>query len=67
MLSQLLSSAAPALGTLGYIILAIGTIFLVMALEGLVSFTHVLRLTWVEFGFKYFRGGGREYKPLGVH
>ncbi|MCR6669023.1 MAG: hypothetical protein NDF51_03385 [archaeon YNP-WB-040] len=67
MLSQLLSSAAPALGALGYIVLAIGTIFLVMALEGLVSFTHVLRLTWVEFGFKYFRGGGREYKPLGVH
>jgi len=65
-LSQLLSSAAPALGILGYIILAIGTIFLVMALEGLISFTHVLRLTWVEFGFKYFRGGGREYKPLGT-
>ncbi|MEM2451977.1 MAG: V-type ATPase 116kDa subunit family protein [Candidatus Methanomethylicia archaeon] len=66
MLSQLLSSAIPALGAAGYIVLAIGTITLVMALEGLVSFTHVLRLTWVEFGFKYFRGGGEEYKPLGV-
>ncbi|MEM3615097.1 MAG: V-type ATPase 116kDa subunit family protein [Candidatus Methanomethylicia archaeon] len=66
MLSQLLSSAIPALGAAGYIVLAIGTITLVMALEGLVSFTHVLRLTWVEFGFKYFRGGGREYKPIGI-
>lgn len=66
MLSQLLSSAVPALGAAGYIVLAIGTITLVMALEGLVSFTHVLRLTWVEFGFKYFRGGGEEYRPLGV-
>ncbi|MDW7988584.1 MAG: V-type ATPase 116kDa subunit family protein [Nitrososphaerota archaeon] len=66
MLSQLLSSVIPALGAAGYIILAIGTITLIMALEGLVSFTHVLRLTWVEFGFKYFRGGGEEYKPLGI-
>jgi len=66
MLSQLLSSAVPALGAVGYIVLAIGTITLVMSLEGLVSFTHVLRLTWVEFGFKYFRGGGEEYRPLGV-
>lgn len=63
-LSKLLSDAFFALGLLGYPILAIGTIFLVMALEGLVSFTHVLRLTWVEFGFKYFHGGGKEYKPL---
>jgi len=63
-LSKLLTDAFHALGLLGYPILAIGTIFMVMALEGLVSFTHVLRLTWVEFGFKYFHGGGMEFKPL---
>lgn len=63
-LSRLLTDAIPALGALGYFILAIGTIFLVIALEGLVSFTHVLRLTWVEFGFKYFHGGGSEYRPV---
>lgn len=63
-LSRLLTHAIPSLGAIGFFILAIGTIFLVIALEGLVSFTHVLRLTWVEFGFKYFHGGGIEYKPI---
>ncbi len=33
-------------------------------LTGLASFIHSLRLCFVEFMFKFFEGGGREYSPF---
>lgn len=63
MLGQVLTMA-DALGLIGVVIIAIGTIFLIMMLEGLIVFIHTVRLHWVEWFSKFYKGEGTEYKPF---
>ena len=53
-------------GIMGPVIMAIGTIFLILMLEGLIVFIHTVRLNWVEWFSKFYKGEGIEYKPFTV-
>ncbi|MBS7610637.1 hypothetical protein KEJ27_00255 [Candidatus Bathyarchaeota archaeon] len=50
-----------AVGVLPFVL---GTLFLIMGIELLLSFLHVLRLHWVEWFTKFYSGTGIEYKPF---
>jgi V/A-type H+/Na+-transporting ATPase subunit I len=50
----------------GILILLFGHVLNVL-LAGLGAFVHSLRLCFVEFMFKFYEGGGREYSPFRVH
>ncbi|MBY9000089.1 MAG: hypothetical protein KGD64_04180 [Candidatus Heimdallarchaeota archaeon] len=43
--------------------LAVG-LFIIVPIEGLLSFLNTLRLHWVEFFSKFYVGDGKVYKPL---
>jgi len=38
---------------------------LIVGLEGLIVFIQTLRLEYYEFFSKFYRGGGRTFKPIG--
>ena len=68
-LADLFANMIP--GTIGVILGAIiGIIILVlghlinMALGVITGFIHSLRLCFVEFLFKFYEGGGKEYSPF---
>jgi len=66
MMSSMFITLSEGLGTgLQAVILIAGT-FLVMALEGLIIFVHTVRLHWVEWFSKFYKGDGVEYKPFKV-
>jgi V/A-type H+-transporting ATPase subunit I len=50
-------------GITAIIILTVGHL-LNLALSGLAAFIHSLRLCFVEFLFKFYEGGGRQYEPF---
>ncbi len=50
-------------GLLAILVLAFGHA-INLVLSGLTAFIHSLRLCYVEFLFKFFEGGGREYSPF---
>jgi V/A-type H+/Na+-transporting ATPase subunit I len=50
-------------GLLAVIILMIGHM-INLVLSGITCFVHSLRLCFVEFLFKFYEGGGREYSPF---
>jgi V/A-type H+/Na+-transporting ATPase subunit I len=69
MLGELFSNIMP--GVIGAIIGAVvGIVILIfghiinMALTAITGFIHSLRLCFVEFLFKFYEGGGREYSPF---
>ena len=68
-LAELLSNMIPGIagaiigGILGIGILILGHM-LNMVLSVITGFVHSLRLCFVEFLFKFYEGGGREYSPF---
>ncbi len=43
---------------------ALATIIILIGLEGLSSCLHALRLNWIEFFSKFYKGNGEMFKPL---
>jgi len=70
MMATLVASMIPAgilrvtLGTLIAIIILLFGHLLNLLLSSISCFVHSLRLCFVEFLFKFFEGGGREYSPF---
>ena len=62
-LSQVVILLAGLSSGQGWLIIAIGTIF-VVAFEGLIVGIQALRLEYYEFFSKFFRGDGSAFKPL---
>jgi V/A-type H+-transporting ATPase subunit I len=73
MMAGLLADMVPA-GPAGMVHLIVGgLIFIIillvghalnLVLSGITCFVHSLRLCFVEFLFKFYEGGGREYSPF---
>ena len=53
-----------AVGGIIAIIILVFAHLLNLALSGLAAFIHSLRLCFVEFMFKFYEGGGRQYEPF---
>jgi V/A-type H+-transporting ATPase subunit I len=47
----------------GFITFVIGTMF-IMTLESLLAFLHSLRLHWIEWFLKFYKGTGHVYQPF---
>jgi V/A-type H+-transporting ATPase subunit I len=47
----------------GFIAFVIGTMF-IMTLESLLAFLHSLRLHWIEWFLKFYKGTGHVYQPF---
>lgn len=69
MLALVLRGLIP--GTLGLILGTVIAIFVLifghiinLALSAITAFVHSLRLCFVEFMFKFYEGGGRQYSPF---
>jgi len=72
MMSTLIANMLPA----GFIRIVLGTIIMVfillfghilnLVLSSITCFVHSLRLCFVEFLFKFYEGGGRQYSPLRI-
>jgi len=50
--------------TMGFVLFAFGTIFLIGIFEGLLAFLHTLRLHWIEWFTKFYRGTGKPFQPF---
>lgn len=50
--------------TIGFMLFANITFGVLMCMDLMECFLHSLRLHWVEFQNKFFKGDGRSFKPL---
>ena len=52
---------------IGFPVYVNATVGILMMMDLLECFLHTLRLHWVEFMGKFFKGDGRKFEPLCFH
>ncbi|RLG72505.1 MAG: hypothetical protein DRO11_02100 [Methanobacteriota archaeon] len=53
-------------GAIFWPIFILTTLFMILALEGMLAFAHTLRLHWIEWFAKFYSGDGTEFSPLSL-